>query len=369
MRRLSPVVLLIFFSCSLISCGNRDDSLSARDAQVSPTPPEVLVHEVIDGPISKTYTAVGTVAASDIARIMPKVSGRIKTIHADEGCSVTRGDQLMLIDPFDYEQAYENTLAVKNQAQATLERATRDLERMKSLFDQKSVSQQTYQDALTARDLARYQLDQSSVSLETAGRNLRECSVSAPISGIVTDKFVNEGELTAPSQLAFVIMKMDTVKVEVDLPEEIFGLIRHGNTGLITIDAIPDKPFTGTITKIYPTIDPMSRTFRVTITLDNPHLLVRSGMTARARVIQKARQTALSVPKSSLVQGEEGYFIYKLDNDTVKKTLVQLGIEGDSAFEITHGVSSGDRVVIKGIAGLTDGMRVKIAGEAPARGE
>ncbi|TFG91403.1 MAG: efflux RND transporter periplasmic adaptor subunit [Syntrophobacterales bacterium] len=369
MKRLIYYLIMISFSLLPVSCMKGDETPSEKSLHLSPITPEVIVQEIVRGPIYKTYTSLGTVAASDFARITPKVAGRIKTIRVEEGDRVERGELLMLIDPFDYEQALQNTAAIKNQAKVNLERLKRDLARMESLYQQKSVSQQTFQDTESAQDLSLYAYDQAVVSHEIAKRNLEECSVSAPISGIVTQKGVNIGELTSPTQLAFVIMNMDTVKVEVDLPEEIFSSIHEGGQAIITLDAIPDKTFTGKITKIYPTIDPMSRTFKVTLTLTNPALLLRSGMTARSKVIQKSREAALCAPKSSLVQGEQGYLIYIINADTVKKSPVKVGMEGDSVIEIIEGVSEGDLVVTTGLAGLRDGMGVRISEQvSPPKG-
>ena len=361
--------LIMFFSLLPVSCMKEDENPSKKSLHLSPITPEVVVQEIVRGPIYKTYTSLGTVAASDFARITPKVAGRIKTIRVEEGDRVDRGELLMLIDPFDYEQALQNTAAIRNQARVNLERVKRDLARMESLYQQKSISQQTFQDTKSARDLSLYAYDQAVVSHEIAKRNLEECRVSAPISGIVTQKGVNVGELTTLGQLAFVIMNMDTVKIEVDLPEEIFSSMHEGGEAIITLDAIDDKTFTGTITKIYPTIDPMSRTFKVTLTLTNPALLLRAGMTARSKVIQKAREAALCAPKSSLVQGEQGYLIYIINADTVKKSLVKVGMEGDSVIEIIEGVSEGDKVVTTGLAGLRDGMGVRISEQvSPPKG-
>lgn len=354
--------LYLLLSLTLLSCTRGDGNPSEQAGQIPSLVPEVIVEEISLGPIYKTYTSVGNVAASDIARVMPKVSGRIKTMDVEEGDRVEPGRQLMLIDPFDYKQAVANTTALTNQAAATLRQAKRDLLRMEALYLQKSVSEQTYQDTVTAHDLALYRYDQAVVSRDSAQRNLKECTVPAPIPGFVTKKEVNEGELVTPATLAFVIMKMDMVKVEVDLPEEVYRSLAEESSAFITLDALPDRSFTGTITKIYPTIDPVSRTCRITISLENPGLLLRDGMTARSTVIQKARSNAISVPKTAVIQGEQGYFIYVIDAGKVKKTPVVLGIEGDKTFEVIQGARSGDKVVTKGLAGLRDGMNVRISG-------
>jgi len=178
---------------------------------------------------------------------------------------------------------------------------------------------------------------------------------------VVTAVTANEGELTGPQMQAFVMMDMSTVKVEVDLPEEIYSSIRTGNSGTITVDAVPGQSFEGTITKIYPTIDPASRTFMVTITLENPGLKLRSGMTARSRVVQMVRNDVVAVPKDALIRGEDSYIVYRVRDDIVERCPVALGIEGDDLYEVTSGLFEGDLVVLRGLAGLKPGARVRIA--------
>jgi membrane fusion protein (multidrug efflux system) len=229
---------------------------------------------------------------------------------------------------------------------------------MERLYQDGTVSEQKYRDMKTASDLAQYAYDQTMVTSKRTARDLRECRVAAPIPGIITDKYVNEGELTGPQMVAFVIMQMDKVKVEVDLPEDAYGYIEPGNSCLVTVDAIPDDAFKGVISMIHPTIDAASRTVKITIRLSNPGLRLRSGMTARAKVIQKARDHTRFAPKRAFVTGEEGFFVYKLVSGTVERVPVTVGVEGDGVFEIRDGLVAGDQVVVEGLTGLRDGMAV-----------
>jgi RND family efflux transporter MFP subunit len=356
---------LILTVAGVSSCGKGESASPAQEEQVHALAPEVLVARVLRQPIHKTYTAVGSVSPWEVSRISPKVSGRIKSIPVDEGDRVEKGGMLMLIDPFDYERALEHAQSQLSQAKASLERARRDLARMEGLYRATAVTEQNYQDAVTARDLALFQYDQAATARNIAAKNLEECRLEAPFSGIVTEVSVNEGELTGPQQLAFIMMDMSTVKVEVDLPEEIYSSIHEGNTSTVTVDAMAGLSFEGTITKIYPTIDPASRTFRVTIRLENPELKLRSGMTARAQVVQLVRRDALAVPGEALIRSEDGYFVYTVNDDIVHRNPVSLGIPGNALHEVLDGVSEGDLVVIRGLAGLRPGARVRIAkGEA-----
>jgi RND family efflux transporter MFP subunit len=360
--------LLLLFSACVLSCARERDASSPED-QAGPRNPLVETARVVRAPISRAYTAVGSVSPREVSRISPKITGRIQSVPVDESDPVSRGDLLMLIDPFDYRQALANADSQLKQAQSSLERVERDLARMEGLYREKAVTEQSFQDALTARDLARFQRDQALVARQVAQKNLRECRVVSPIPGVVTQVLVNEGELTGPQQPAFVVMDMSTVKVEVDLPEEIFGSVRTGGTSLVTIDALPGQGFEGVITKIYPTIDPASRTFRVTITLDNPGMSLRPGMTARSRVVQTLKNDALAVPKDALFRGEDGFLVYTVKNGVIGRVPVTTGIEGETLFEVASGLFEHDQVVVRGIAGLKPGMTVSTVAEDRSSGE
>ncbi|HDP23904.1 MAG TPA: efflux RND transporter periplasmic adaptor subunit [Deltaproteobacteria bacterium] len=354
--------LPVVFSLTLIlltACGNTAPPEPRDNLGSEPSKPQVFVTQVTQGSVLTTYTIAGTVLPEQTARITSKVPGRITRVSVEAGDRVSQGDLLMLIDPVDYERQYENSTALMNQARVTLERVQRDLARIETLYAREAVSEQSYQDAKTARDLAQFQYDQAVSAWKMAGQNLKESRISAPMAGIITDKFVNEGELIGTQAPAFVIVQMDTVKIEVDLPERLFGSIHMGGQGLLTVDAFPEESFAGTITRIHPTIDPVSRTFRMTITVDNPALKLRSGMTARVQVVQTSRENILAVPKSSIILGENRTFVYRVVDETIQRVEIRLGIEGDTVFEVLDGLVAGDWVVTRGITGLTDGMKIR----------
>lgn len=362
--------ILIFLSVFTLQCGEKTPEERVTPETVSRAVTQVMVADVKEGPVFKAYTAVGTVAPWDFARITPKVTGRIDRILVEEGDRIVNGALLMQIDNFDYTRVVENATALRNQARVNREKGLRDFARIDRLFKDQTVSEQKYRDMRTALDLAEYAYDQTVVALKKSERDLRECQVTASIAGVLTGKHVNEGELTGPQVVAFVIMQMDKVKVEVDLPEDAYGYVKTGNPCRVTVDAIPDETFSGVITMIYPIIDPASRTVKITISQDNPALKLRSGMTARAKVIQKARDNALYAPKTAFVTGEEGYFVYRLVSDRVQRVPVEIGVQGDGVFEVTDGLDAGNQVVIEGLTGLRDDMAVnaKTAETAESKG-
>lgn len=358
------IIVLVGFSC----LGRKESTGPERDAnaavkRVAAPTTEVTVAVVQQGPIFKAYTAMGTLVSKESARLMPKVMGRIAKIYASEGDHVTAGQVLMQISPSDYQWAHQNASALQHAAGVALEKSKRDFARAESLHAESAIADQSYQDARSAYEAAKWQYQQASAGEASARKALQECGVTAPFSGVVTFKFGNEGELTGPQTPypVFIIEQMGAVKLEVDLPEDAFGNLTAGNKSIITVDAIPGQNFEGTIAKIYPTINPISKTFKVSIALENPELRLRSGMTARAKVIQQARADALYAPKAAFLPGDDGFFVYKLTGNIVRKVKVQVGIEGDDTMEITSGLAVGDKVVTLGQTGLRDGMAVKFS--------
>jgi membrane fusion protein (multidrug efflux system) len=160
-------------------------------------------------------------------------------------------------------------------------------------------------------------------------------------------------------------MQMDVVEVEVDLPEEAFGNLKTGNSAFVSFDAIPDAAVEGHITKIHPTIDPVSRTAKITLSIDNPNLKIRAGMTARTKIVQKSKESVVYAPRTALVSEEDHFIVYKVSNNTVKKLKVDIGIVGDDGCEIKNGLAEGDSLVIKGSTGLKDGMAVTVLSPSP----
>jgi len=367
MKRKYSIGLAIFIAILLVFSfqGKKEHRVREPEANAAikkeTTRTEVTVATVQQGPIFKAYSAMGTIVSRDMARILPKIVGRISRIYVSEGDWVKAGQVLMQVSPGEYQWAHQNAAALARAARVGLEKGRRDYIRARDLHDEGAISDQTFQDARSAYDAAKYQYDQALAGASMTRKSLDECRIVAPISGLVTFKFGNEGELTGPQSPypIFIIEQMGAVKLEVDLPEEAFGNLSIGSRSIVTVDAIPGQSFEGTISKISPSVNPLSKTFKVAIELANPDMKLRSGMTARSKVIQKARANAIYAPKAAFLPGEDGYFVYKVVAGTIRKTKVNIGIEGDDKIEITSGLALGDQVVTVGQTGLKDGMAVK----------
>ena len=370
----------------------------------------IRLEEVTRMDLVETVTASGNIRAGRVVDISSDVSAKVVTLLVDEGDDVEAGQLLLRLDPTQFAAtvsrataALSQALAQERQQEASLERARRDYERVRSLFETDSVlvARQQLDDAETEVELATRQLEslqfgvaQADASLEEASERLSKTIFTAPISGKVTRLNVEEGEtvivgtMNNPGSLVLTISELSRVEAVVEVDETDIPYVEVGDSTLLELDAFPDQLFNGVVTEIgNSAIRPPASTagseqtaaidFEVVITMDDPPGGVRPDLSATADIVTARSKNALSVPIIALTvrasdEGErdddtasdedenqearelgpvgrrqntdvEGVFLV-VDGE-VTFTPVEIGITGQEHFEILSGVSEGDTIV------------------------
>jgi RND family efflux transporter MFP subunit len=192
--------------------------------------------------------------------------------------------------------------------------------------------------------------------------------LEAPFAGIITGKYLEDGELYSGAPgisgkaAVVTLMQINPVKVIVSVSEQFYPLIKNSMSARIIADVYPDKEFTGKIFRVHPTIDPMSRTFLAEIQIPNGTELLRPGMFARV-FIDMGEVEAFVVPSSSVLvqEGTNDRFIFVADGNKASRRLVKPGKRFDDKVEIAEGeLKEGDNLVIDGQARLTNGQSIEI---------
>ena len=308
----------------------------AEEVVPSVTAEKVFVREV---PQMSTYTS--TVQAYVKNNIAPQSGSRIKKINVEVGDFVKKGQVLAEMDQIQLQQA---ELQMKN----------KELEynRLKKLHEAGGLSQSD----LDAIELA-YQVS------KTTYENLLENSVLlSPISGVVTARNYDAGDMYAMSAPVFTVEQISPVKLLVAISESDYSKVGKGDSVEITADAIPGKTFYGKITRIYPTIDPATRTFTVEVVVENNYKTLRPGMFARV-TIKFGSNESVVIPDVAVVkqQGSGERFVYILNEDgTVSYQKVELGRRMGAEYEVLSGIADGARVVTGGQIRLKDGIQVTV---------
>ncbi len=336
-RRILYAVVLTVATSTVFSCSKKEQTLTENIEAELPKV-EVSVVTARDVPQINEYTA--TVEADNINNIAPATPNRIKTINVEVGDHVRRGQTLVTLDA-----------ASSDQLKINLEQIEREYNRAVKLLEIGAGTQQ-------AVDQLKAQLD----AARTQYANVVENTILiSPINGVVTERNYDPGDMTGNLPVLTVGQLSPVVKVMINVTESDLSKIRTGMPVTVAFDAFEGETFEGKVSRIYPTVDTATRTFRSEILISNPGERILPGMFARVSVDLGSRNNVV-VPDRAIVKqtGSGNRYVYVLHDDKVSFERVEIGRRLGDAYELISGVNSGDTVVISGQTRLADGVEVDI---------
>ena len=264
--------------------------------------------------------------------------------QAESGLELARS----MAETRSWEKDIEMAQAGYNQAKAMLE-ATQALETAKS-----------WEAEITAAETG---LKQAQAALGLAEEMLSNATITAPISGIVAKRFVDEGAMAAPAAPLFTVVDMDKVKAVVDVTEANIARVSMGDTADISVVALPGEKIKGQVTMISPTINSMSRTTAVEIAIENSSHRLKPGMFANVIIPIDIHENAVVIPRSTVIEDRISHknYVFVVNNDTSARREIEIGIARSDRVEVLSGVDAGEKMVVSGQHYLKDGERVKVA--------
>lgn len=338
-----PALILASSGCSSMG----DETGNTAVAEVGGAE-AVRVVELDYSEISRSITSHANLMAFREVHLAPASPGRIDRIHAETGTSVSQGSLLVEMDRTQMQQA-----------QVQLESVEKDYRRLDTLRKVGSVSQQQY-------DLLRTQYELALSNVDFLNENTR---LLAPFSGTVSGKYYENGEMfsgapNTPAGKAAILSLVQTtqLKAQVNVSEKYYPHIMTGMPVQIGSDVWPGEVFNGTVTRVYPTIDPATRSFTIELAVPNQNEKLRPGMFARAR-IELEQVEVFAVPALAVLklQGSNERFVFIEENGRAKRIVVELGDRFDDMVEIiSDDIQVSDRLIIAGQARLLDGVAVRV---------
>ena len=324
-----------------VSCGNNAKKTETAVTMAEDVAPSVAVAKVAVREVPQMATYTSTVQPYVKNNIAPQSGNRIKAIKADVGDFVSKGQILAEMDQIQLQQA---ELQMKNKEV--------EYERLKGLYEAGGLSKSD----LDAIELA-YQVS------KTQYENLLENSVlRSPVTGVITARNYDVGDMYAMAAPLFTVEQIVPVKLLVGVSESDYTKVKKGDKVEIVADALPGKVFEGKVRKIYPTIDPATRTFTVEIVVNNYKKELRPGMFARVTVTFGTNNSVV-IPDVAVVkqQGSGERFVYILNEDgTVTYQKVVLGRRMGTEYEVLEGIPDGATIVTGGQIRLKDGIKVSV---------
>ena len=319
-------------------CGNTSTK-KAEAVEVPVADPTVSVAQVFVREVPQEAVYTSTVQAYVKNNIAPQMAGRITKINVEIGDFVKEGQVLAEIDK-----------AQLLQAQLQLQNQEVELQRLKTLYEEGGLSQSDYDAIQLQYNVLKTQVDNL----------LENTTLRSPINGVVSARNYDVGDMYAMSMPIFTVEQIVPVKLLIGVSETDYSKVKKGDSVTVTADAIPDKTFYGKVNRIYPTVDPATRTFTVEVKIDNSYRTLRPGMFARATVNFGSNNNVV-IPDVAVVkqQGSGERFVYVLNEDnTVTYKKVVLGRRMGAEYEVLEGLQDGDRIVIGGQIRLKDGVKV-----------
>jgi RND family efflux transporter MFP subunit len=357
-KLITGVLLTSLLALLLSACGGENSSADKTTSNDRAVLISIHKAETTDLPIwLKTVGQVHSLSAPTLAA---EVEGRITTVTADTGDRIEIGQLLADTDT--------STLLLQQQAaQAGLERlevhianGKRRVDRLEQLSSKNLSSQTQLDDAL--EQLEAYQADYKAAAAQLAivEDSLNKSRITAPVSGVVQQRFIATGDFVKRGQALFAITRPDQLQAWLPYPETVALQVQIGQPAKIFSPLTPGVFAQGAITELQPTLGNGSRAVMAIVDLESPGDL-RPGATLSGEVLVETRNRAVMVPSISIIRRPAGQLVYVINGDKAQARLVETGHSEGGFVEITNGLAKGETVASDGAAFLTDGAKVKIA--------
>ncbi|MDP2341466.1 MAG: efflux RND transporter periplasmic adaptor subunit [Deltaproteobacteria bacterium] len=352
-RGLVLTLLISLAVLGLSNMGGGNAEVPIDDALITRIRRKDLAVEVID---------TGKVQPREKVDIKSKVSGQVLKVLVDEGEVVTKGQVLLTIDPVDYSREAARVDAELAQAQQALAFAELTLARKTAALAERAVSQADVELSQNEVDMRKASIRIADVAVSAAKDRLRSCEVRSPLAGTIIERGIEPGEVVSPGVQAtfegkplLTVADLSTLIARVELNQIDVARVALGQTAKLALDALPDRSWTGTVTKIAPAAVKAegrdAEVFPVEVTLSGADASIKSGMTADVRILVETRAKVLLLPIEAVLKEHGKSFAkrVKVDaegNKSSEKIEIKTGKSNDREIEVMEGLKEGDDVVI-----------------------
>ena len=394
-RVVSAAVLLgasaFIAACSTADGNTKDHQTASAEARVSIAPAAA-----VEQPIARFIRATGTLVAEEQAEVAAETAGRVIATPVERGTPVGQGAVLIRISPEETEAQVREAEANAGQIEARLglradtlfdasavpevqnakaayDLAQSEFNRIRSLVDQRVVSQSEFEQRRTQLEATRQQYEaarngasQQYQSLQAARarvalahKALSDTSVRAPFSGLVAERLVSVGDYVTRGTKVAVVVRINPVRAQLTVPEQYISAVAVGQPIAFEVDAYPGREFTGTIKFVSPALKADQRALTVEASVPNASLELKPGLFATARIRQPNPAPAVLVPAAAVRASSGVSRLFVVNGDHVDERVVTTGQTIDGLVEITRGLRNGERVATTNVAQLADGTKVQ----------
>ncbi|HMG71819.1 MAG TPA: efflux RND transporter periplasmic adaptor subunit [Gemmatimonadaceae bacterium] len=368
MRKGVAVLLGASALAAISACSKGDDASAAETAK---TETMVVGLENItvatNGSIMIGPSISGTLEPDREAVLRAQVSGSVLQTYADQGQAVSAGTVLARLDATGIQDAYLSARAGLVAARNAADVASKDLARNEKLLAAGAIAERDIDQSRRSAIAAQAALEDAKSRLATAEKAYRSTTVTAPFSGIVSERPVSSGDVVQPGTALFSVVDPSSMRLEASVPAEQLASIRIGVPVDFTVSGYPGRQFVGRITRINPTADPTTRQVRIYVSIPNEGRALVGGLFANGRM-STATKTGLVVPQSAVDVRGSIPSVLRIKQGKAEKVQVKIGLTDKTSetIEVLSGLQSGDTLLMGAAMGITPGTPVRISAPKPS---
>lgn len=345
----------ILLGClALSACNSGKDGDAGKDGQEEKAQDAVPVEvsDVARRPIAASYSGTAPLEARAESQVVAKTSGVALQVMAEVGQQVRAGQVLVRLDS-------DRAALQAAQSSAQMRKLEANYNRSLQLSKQQLVS---------ANDLDQLKFDLENIRAANrlANLELSYANVIAPISGVIAERSIKTGNFVQINSPIFRIVDTSRLEATLNVPERELATLKAGLPVQLLVDALPGRPFAGTVDRVAPVIDSGSGTFRVICTFAGIGQL-QPGMFGRIKIDYDQRADALVIPRNALLDDENDPAVFTVRAGKAARVSVKLGYYDGQWVEVRAGLKPGDRVVTAGKVALREGTPVQVIGDPVAK--
>jgi RND family efflux transporter MFP subunit len=394
---------IAILSCCILSLASCTKTSGKAVDSASPRPIAVRVMTVEQKQIRRNVESVGSLFPLDEVTVSSEVEGRVEQVVVDVGDHVSAGQTIVKVVPTELQLTLDQQRASLQQARARLglsekgedfkdasgaaevKKAAADLAdakqkylRAKTLLEQGLLPKQSFDEAESRHNAARAaydlsvqmvenlraQLAQSRAATALAQKKVGDSIIRAPFAGQVKERTVTQGQYLKVQTPVMVIVNINPMRVRLRVPEKMAAWVKNGQEVTVSVEAYPDRKFTGKITRINPSVDQQTRAFEVEALVDNREGLLKPGFFVKATIPSSFVIDSLVIPQDALLYVYGVYKVFVIEGNTLKEREVKIGERSGDEVEIVEGLARGERIALstKG-QDLKEGAIVEVANQ------
>ena len=385
----------LFVAALAATAGCGGESATVK-AEAKPEPVAVETARVESRAIDRYLRVTGSLVADEQAEVSAEAAGRVIAVPVERGSHVAQGAVLARISPTETSaqllEAEANAAQIEARlglssgqsfdpnrvpdvmnAKASLDLAVAEFGRIKSLLDQKVVSQSEYDQRRAQVDAAQQQfqvaqntaeqsyrsLQAARARIELAQKAVSDTTIRAPFAGLVAERVVSVGDYVTKGAHVATVVRVDPMRIELTVPEQAISLIKDGQPVQIAVDAYPGATFAAKIRYVSPSLRTDQRALTVEAVAANSDGRLKPGLFATASIQQPAEAPALLVPATAVETVAGTSRVYVIKGDKIEERIVTLGESVGQQIEIASGLAKGEVVAAAPKGHLSDGMEVR----------